>query len=55
MLKGSVQDELDHIFKAANKLLVPFRFVTNSAFTQARKKLCSSAFVELNYTLAEFY
>ncbi len=55
MLKGSVQDELDHFFKTTNKLLIPFRFVTKSAFTQARKKLCSSAFVELNFTLADFF
>ena len=55
MLKGSVQDELDHFFKAANSLSTPFRFVTKSAFTQARKKLSSSAFLELNYTLTEFF
>ena len=56
MLKGSIQDELDHFFKAVNHSEVCERFVTNSAFSQARKNLNPLAFVELNNVLVrEFY
>lgn len=37
MLKGSIQDELDHFFKAINHSEVCERVVTKSAFSQARK------------------
>ena len=48
MMKRSLQDELDEFYKALNKEKVPSRFVTKNAFSQARKKLKASAFVELN-------
>jgi hypothetical protein len=49
LLKGSIQDELDHFFKVIKGLDICQHVVTKSAFTQARKNLNPSAFVELNY------
>lgn len=48
MMKRSLQDELDEFYKALNQEKVASRVVTKSAFSQARKKLKASAFVELN-------
>ena len=56
MLKGSIQDELDHFFKALHQAPICQRVVTKSAFTQARKNLNPMAFVELNdHLVRNFY
>lgn len=56
MLKGSIQDELDHFFKAMSHSEIFNRVVTKSAFSQARKNLDPLAFVELNSQLIrKFY
>ena len=56
MLKGSIQDELDHFFKALHQTPICERVVTKSAFTQARKNLDPMAFVELNdHLVRDFY
>src|SRR3972149_3714682 len=39
LLKSSIQNELDKFFKTINHSELPDRVVTNSAFTQASKKL----------------
>jgi hypothetical protein len=53
--KGSIQDELDHFFKAVNRADVPERIVSKSAFTRARKKLKYEAFIELNSEASRFF
>lgn len=53
--KGSCQDELDNYFKTLNHLEVADRFVTKSAFTQARKQLKHEAFIELNDSAVSSY
>ena len=53
--KGSVQDELDHFFKALNRSDVPERIVSKSAFTKARKKLKYYAFVDLNSQACRYF
>lgn len=55
MLKGSVQDELDHFFKALHHTELCQRAVTKSAFSQARKNLDPLAFVELNHHLVRTF
>jgi hypothetical protein len=55
MLKGSIQDELDHFFKAVNHNESFERVVTKSAFSQARKNLDHLAFVELNNHLVRTF
>jgi len=55
LLKGSVQDELDYFFKALRDKDVAERFVTKSAFTKARKKLCHQAFIELSRKMISFF
>lgn len=55
MLKRSQQDELDEFFKLQNGTDVAVRIVTKSAFTQARKKLKSEAFVELNQVQTAYF
>lgn len=47
-VKGSLQQELDTFFQQLNDTELPFRVVHKSAFTQARKKLKSTAFIALN-------
>lgn len=46
-LKGSLADELDQFFQAINGWDVAKRFVTPSAFSQARRKLSHQAFIKL--------
>ena len=46
-LKGSVADELDQFFQALFKWDVAKRFVTKSAFSQARRKLSHRVFIKL--------
>jgi len=53
--KGSVQDELDHFFKAVNRSDVAERLITSSAFTKARKKLKYHAFIDLNSQACRFF
>lgn len=55
MLKRSLQDELDELFRQFNDEPVARRVVTKSAFTQARKKLKHDAFVELNREQVTFF
>jgi hypothetical protein len=55
MLKGSIQDELDHFFKAVNHTETFERVVTKSAFSQARKNLDHLAFVEINNHLVRTF
>ena len=55
MLKRSQQDELDEFFKLLTGAEVAQRFVTKSAFTQARKKLKYGAFVELNQLQIDYF
>jgi len=55
MIKGSLQDELDHFFKAVHAEEVSVRTVTKSAFTKARKKLHHQAFIELGRNLVSFF
>lgn len=56
MIKRALQDELDEFFKALQQDKLADRVVTKSAFSQARKKLKHTAFIELNQEqLAYFY
>ena len=56
LVKGSLQDELDHFFSTLNNEECDFRHVTKSAFCQARKKISHTAFIALNDKLIEeFY
>lgn len=55
MMKRSLQDELDDFFKALNQEKIASREVTKGAFSQARKKLKSSAFVELNEEQVNYF
>ena len=50
MVKRALQDELDEFFRALNGDKVAQRHVSKSAFSQARKKLKHTAFIELNET-----
>lgn len=56
MIKRSLQDELDEMYRALRGGKVAVRQVSKSAFSQARKKLKPTAFIELNRTqTAHFY
>lgn len=56
MLKRSLQDELDELFRLFRDAEVAERCVTKSAFSQARQKLKHTAFIELNQTqVRHFY
>jgi hypothetical protein len=55
LLKRSQQDELDEFFKLQNGTDLAVRIVTKSAFTQARKKLKSEAFIELNQVQTAYF
>jgi len=55
LLKSSIQNELDRFFKTINHSELPERIVTNSAFTQARKKLSHKAFIELNQAQVKYF
>jgi hypothetical protein len=48
MLKRSLQDEPDEMFRIFSGAEVAERSVTKSAFRQARQKLKYTAFIELN-------
>lgn len=55
LVKGAIQDELDHFFKALEHNQLPERVVTKSAFSQARRKMIHTALVELNRRLVDFF
>lgn len=56
LLKSAIQYELDTFFAQLQNEQVPRREITQSAFTQARRKLKYEAFVELNdEAVAAFY
>ena len=55
LVKGSLQEELDHFFKIINDTDLPERVVTKSAFTLARKKLQYSALQTLNQEAVDFF
>ena len=55
LLKGSVQDELDHFFKGFHNTGTWQRVVSKSAFCRARMKLSYLAFVELNQIIIRFF
>ncbi len=48
LLRSSNQDELDKFFKQINGWEIPQRIVTDSAFSQARKKLKHEAFIDVS-------
>ncbi|MBV1788239.1 hypothetical protein KQ940_09245 [Marinobacterium sp. D7] len=53
LVKGSVEDELETFFQTHHGQEPDALFVTKSAFTQARKKLKSEVFIELNRLLVD--
>jgi hypothetical protein len=55
LIKGSVQDELDHFFKSFHTAETWQRVVSKSAFCRARMKLSYLVFVELNQILIRFF
>lgn len=55
MVKRSLQDELDEFFKAIQQGKLAEREVTKSAFSQARRKLKHTAFIELNQEQVAYY
>lgn len=55
MLKRSLQDELDELFRLFSDAEVAERCVTKSAFSQARQKLKHTAFIELNQTQVKHF
>jgi hypothetical protein len=55
LVKRSLQDELDEFFKLDSDAVVAARVVTKSAFSQARVKLKSEAFVELNHVQVDYF
>lgn len=55
MVKRALQDELDEYFKVLGAGQVAERVVSKSAFSQARKKLKHTAFIELNQSQVAYY
>ena len=55
LLKGSYQDELDYFFRTLNGNETHERIVSKQAFSSARKKVKSDAFVELNQDAIRFF
>jgi hypothetical protein len=55
MVKRALQDELDEFFRALQQGKVAERVVTKSAFSQARKKLKHTAFIELNQEQVTYF
>ena len=55
LLKSSIQNELDKFFKVINNSELPVRVISTSALTQARKKLCHSAFIEMNKEQTKYF
>lgn len=55
LVKRALQDELDEFFKVLDGAAIAVRLVTKSAFSQARQKLKSEAFIELNQTQVRYF
>ena len=55
LVKRALQDELDEFFKAIRGAKVAARVVTKSAFSQARRKFRSEAFVEMNQVQVDYF
>lgn len=55
LCRTSIQSELDRFFRAFSKDPDSFRSVSKSAFSQARKKLCPEAFVEMARGQLEYF
>lgn len=55
LVKRAMQDELDKFFKLLQGKAIAERFVTKSAFTQARRKLKYEAFIELNQVQVDYF
>lgn len=55
MVKSCQQVELDDFFKILNERPYAIREVTNSAFTQARRKFSHTAFIALNRCLVDTF
>lgn len=54
-IQSSIQRELDHFFQSYFKLDHPLRFISQSAFSQARLKIKPEAFSELNRECIRFF
>jgi len=54
-IQSSIQRELDSFFQSYLGLNHPIRFISQSAFSQARLKIKPEAFVELNKTCVQFF
>lgn len=54
-VQSSLQRELDRFFKSYNNTELSERFVTQSAFSQARVKIQPSAFLALNKKIVEYF
>jgi len=55
MIKRALQDELDELFKTITGSEFAERKVSKSAFTQARKKLKYTAFIDLNQEQVSYF
>lgn len=55
LLKSSLQNELDKFFKVIKQSDLPERTVTDSAFSQARKKLSHRAFIDLDKEQIKYF
>lgn len=54
-IQSSLQRELDRFFKKYNETQITEQFVSKSAFSQARKKICPKAFSELNRLAVNYF
>ena len=55
LLRSSNQDELDKFFKQVNGWEISQRVVTDSAFSQARKKLKHEAFIDISQRMCQAF
>jgi hypothetical protein len=55
LLKSAIQYELDSFFAQLQERSIPRREISQSAFTQARRKLKHEAFIELNDRAVEAF
>ena len=55
IVRSSLQNELDRFFGLIDSSEIPFRHVTKSAFSQARRYLKHTAFVELGQRAVQFF
>lgn len=54
MVKGSLQDELNHFFQAYKNSLTPLQEVSKAAYSKARKKISPQVYVQLQDDLNSF-